>query len=406
MSVVCHYYHYSKLDILWTVGKPHKNYLFTTKVKKPIQEENKYHEVKKCLIAISGLLHDIGKMTDYFQYKIRQKEVLSDPLRHEWLSVALLSQNYDTVNSLIDDMIRGSVVISQIKDNISITTKDPVLKVINYLILTHHKKPDVLASGELMKSISSFDMLYDNIQCEMGWINTEKLNELNKCNFSNKIDLGREWCKMASKWSTRFKKCKHLLEDLSEEHLISLVTECRTALMLGDAKYSSLVTNTASEHSVIANKRDSEYNQTLQDHLVGVTKTALRAFDIIHKKYKKPSSHIQFFDNKTTGKYKWQNQINKIPEDLDGAFMINITSTGYGKTISNLKMLNRFGNLSCINALGMKSLVKQTFEDIKALAKVDSNDLAYVTGDTENMFIQEEFNKSLSSVIPDNNIHS
>ena len=43
-------------------------------------------EHAKILSALAGMLHDIGKANDFFQWKLLITNIVADPVRHEWIS--------------------------------------------------------------------------------------------------------------------------------------------------------------------------------------------------------------------------------------------------------------------------------------------------------------------------------
>lgn len=100
-AVACHWLRSrSHSQLLWIVGSRSK-YDETGRVPVNTTAKNlSHHEWEqgwpsmpplKALTALAALFHDWGKASDYFQKKLQKNDYKADPLRHEWISVKLIS---------------------------------------------------------------------------------------------------------------------------------------------------------------------------------------------------------------------------------------------------------------------------------------------------------------------------
>ena len=160
----------SRSELVWVVGNRDA---FSTSGIIPVNTtrkninheewENNWHYMPllKALVAMAALFHDVGKASDYFQRKLKDRLLEADPYRHEWVSCKLVeglvyittSEADDTIwlEALKNDKVDFSLLIEYVKDNIKIADggefKDslkllpPVAKIICYLILSHHRLP-------------------------------------------------------------------------------------------------------------------------------------------------------------------------------------------------------------------------------------------------------------------------
>ena len=154
----------------------------------------------------------------------------------------------------------------------------------------------------------------------------------------------------------------------------------RLALMLADHHYSSLTDPSARgdlnpAYPLFANtdRKTGQFNQTLDEHLLGVARHAgmvahaLPGFEhhlprlVRHKGLRKRSADVRF---------RWQDRAADLAEAVretaarHGAFIVNMASTGCGKTLANARIMNALADpsrgLRCAFALGLRTLTLQT----------------------------------------------
>ena len=86
-------------EMVWVVGNRKKfdtqGLVAVNRTKRNIlhsEWENNWHFLQglQLMATLAGLLHDIGKSSDGFQYKLHHRTPIGDPYRHEWVSLQLL----------------------------------------------------------------------------------------------------------------------------------------------------------------------------------------------------------------------------------------------------------------------------------------------------------------------------
>lgn len=330
-------------------------------------------EFKKALVGVAALWHDIGKCNQYFQRKLAGEVPISDPVRHEWVSSAIVHSYAENVI----DWISGRFYIP---DNIvhkdSVETDDELLSVVLWLMNSHHKKAvvDDVFSRTVQPTLKDVLM---QIKAGQAWVNDNW--EVDECYKLDSSFLSDEYVTLLDHYRGQLNNHKSVWFGLEEDQKIHVLQECRVALMLGDSNYSSQYDH---EESTLYANLDSEgnYKQSLTQHLLGVTKHAVNSVEDLNTQKIHKASHIPFLDNESKSVYSWQNSVKNLPENFDNLFCINIASTGRGKTLANLKLLQKFGSLRCSVALGMVSLTKQTTSQFYNVAGINTNDMAMVVG--------------------------
>lgn len=185
----------------------------------------------------------------------------------------------------------------------------------------------------------------------------------------------------------------------------------RLSLMLGDHYYSSLGIDThgkavverqaflSAKNSLYANTTrhggENVLNQTLDEHLLGVEQAASRVVHALpgltrqlahlrnHKRLKMRSSNPRF---------RWQDKAVDCAAGLagrsalQGAFIINMASTGCGKTLGNARIMNALANsqqgMRCAFAIGLRTLTLQTGRSFQQDLGLAEEELAILVGGT------------------------
>lgn len=183
----------------------------------------------------------------------------------------------------------------------------------------------------------------------------------------------------------------------------------RLALMLADHHYSSLGVQAGGAapaagrlsvppgYPVWANtctvRGHTQRNQTLDEHLLGVAAGSRRITHALpsllaalpglqqHKPLRQRSQHQAF---------RWQDKAadlaatQRIPAAEHGAFIINMASTGCGKTLANARVMNALADpargLRCAFAMGLRTLTLQTGRAFQQRLKLGDDQLAIRVG--------------------------
>ena len=170
-AVSCHWIRSrARSDLLWIVGDRSQFNdagavpVNTTK-KKIIHSEWEndwqYLPIIKELAGLAGLFHDWGKASDFFQKKLRSGTKERDPFRHEWMSCKMIEACVEASGDFEDDTpwlkkfadgtFEEEIVLNILKNEAKAGKSDvtklkklpPAAECLTWLILSHHKLPDL-----------------------------------------------------------------------------------------------------------------------------------------------------------------------------------------------------------------------------------------------------------------------
>lgn len=417
-------------ELLWIVGNREKfdemgnvpvNETSNTKYLLDDEEDWNYLPIISALTALSALWHDMGKASDWFQDKLIKNMHIGDPLRHEWISCMLLFAYIKSVNASsdeewlkalsenkmsFDDILSCLNKLKKEKSFFKQTQGYPVYSFIAWLILSHHRFPGSVSDYEYLKknyrscSIRSLDILLQKLEPQLGYETSSEAAREKVFTFSKGISLfeNKIWKKEVAKWANRLVQyCPDIKNFADKNSFYEILMLSRDALVLADHKQSSLEGSYSSSDSkdrLIANiNSKGKPNQSLSEHILGVESISLKIvhyFPYIASKLPK-SFDNKFLRKKSPLKYDWQNraceEIRKIKKDSDysrkGCFVVNMASTGCGKTIANAKILQCLSNddsLRCSILLGLRTLTLQTGEEYRTRLGLKEDDLSIVIG--------------------------
>ncbi|MFP4363682.1 MAG: type I-F CRISPR-associated helicase Cas3f [Spirochaetia bacterium] len=460
-AVACHRVHgKSRTELLWIVGNRNK---FNRYGEIPVSEtekdilnlnwENTWHYLPlvKSLVAIAALFHDFGKASELFQEKLKscKSKLKGDPLRHEWISCLIFSR---FVNNCGDDdkcwlieLSNGRVNQKMEKLNHNMdydfSTLPVFASLVVWLILSHHKLPVYFGDKKKDKNrwkaefSSSVQELLGIIEKDWGYQNYSEEEDferrLSKC-FDFPYGLPWQfpsWQKQCKKWATKAFDSLVLLEkSYTEKSWRSVLLFSRLSLLLGDHLFSSQESQNQSIKNVklFANTdSNGELKQTLEEHLLGVQKKGLRlchllpyfqndlpfAKDVKFLKKKAFPHSMYYWQDKAVQKineWRLHNSDKLTPEDF-GCFIVNMASTGCGKTIANAKIMRVLSedseSLRYILALGLRTLTLQTGDEYRTRIGLDETELAVIIGSQAIKELHED-DKSDDSVLEEVEIES
>lgn len=401
-----------------------------------------YLPLIKALVAVAALLHDWGKATLLFQQKLKKSSKEGDPLRHEWVSCLLLNALIEQSGDQKDDAAWLSLLSNNTWNEAqlqAITSQNianpldnlpPLAQWVAWLIVTHHRLP-ALRDEQKRKSYQdikrdSINTMLKSISAEWGYQNISQdknyQQRLKDCfNFpQGLLSQSTEWLKQVKKWSARLLQEQPQAKVLAENGAWRVVLHhARLCLMLGDHYYSSCEKdkNWKSSIELYANtERDSSkqtvLKQKLDEHLVKVSQQALQvsqflsrfstdmdiAQDIKALKQKSPSGFE--WQDKAVDSIKTFKQQYKNAQD-NGWFIVNMASTGYGKTIANAKIMRALSHdgesLRYILALGLRTLTLQTGDEYRHKIGLDNSELAVLIGSSAVKELHEQAQKELNT---------
>jgi CRISPR-associated endonuclease/helicase Cas3 len=430
-AVACHWLRSrSRSELVWIVGNRRR---FNAEGIVPVNSTQKnlmnsqwennwlYLPAIKALVAIAALLHDWGKATALFQSKLKTSTRLGDPLRHEWISClllnALVQQSGNTDEGWLRLLISGSLNEQMLKDLVGNNTSKPlenlppIAQLVGWLILTHHRLP-FLINDEKLKDRhgnrkDTLSELLKTIAADWGYQNkfdeTDYNNRLKACfEFpEGLLSQSTPWLKQVKKWSAKLLEAQPKIQQLHENGAYRLLLHhARLCLMLGDHYYSSCDAdkNWNSDILLYANTdKLSKPKQKLDEHLVKVSDHAMRisqtlsrfttdmdmACDIKNLKKKSPEGY-EWQDKAVEKITQFKKQYEPLNEKGYGWFVVNMASTGCGKTIANAKIMLELSidgeSLRYILALGLRTLTLQTGDEYRHNIGLNNGELAVLIG--------------------------
>lgn len=458
-AVSCHWVRSRRhSQLLWIVGNRscfnELGYVAVNRTKNNLRHnewENDWHYLPliKALTAMAALLHDWGKATKLFQNKLKNSSKLADPLRHEWISCLLFkalvvsSGDVHTDEGWLDLFINQTWEEKKLTQAVATWEEEDNLdqlplmaQWIIWLILTHHRLLVPNSIDNLDETIQNFisEHKLDNIgkllsktNASWGYRNcsrTEK--DLKECQKFAKglLKSSNEWTKELKKWAARLKEQIEFAKEVdNDKHGCwrVILHHARLCLMLGDHYYSSCEADSQwsrqdQQSRLYANTdlKTKEPKQYLDEHMVGVAKQVLKTtqkLDTLSKRMSRAQDEtLRKLKEKSIGDYAWQDkavqEINRLFEKekdsplLGSGFIVNMASTGTGKTLTNAKVMRALSpdgkSLRYVLAVGLRTLTLQTGDMYRTDIGLSKKDLAVVIGSKA---VQElhELNKQDSS---------
>lgn len=428
----------NRTELLWTVGQPYafneRGRVPTNRTKRRVNPQDevlwKDGRTIEIVATLSALLHDLGKATIGFQEKLRPNSHSVDPYRHEWLSLQMFlliikgcQTDLEALERLANfewDNELFHLLAQQNFDQVEIPNQ-PLIQLISWLIVSHHKLP--LASfeerGKEQNNWLTRQQFFAQLRAMKGWVRNSVENDLKF--WSILTDPERVTPELAIQfkgWSNalQYWASQALLLSLQErgEALLSpfMLYLSRATLVLADHTYLS-IKSTQGLHfleqmgdrylyralPLIANtfiRGNKEPNQTLARHLTGVAGQACnfaRKLPFLRQELpflKEKPLLMKSRTPKHLTKFIWQDQATQLARRLNlqtetqGFFGINMASTGHGKTLGNVKIMNALQSEQKKSrltiALGLRVLTLQTGEKLKEDLSLSDYEIATLVG--------------------------
>ncbi|GHA17789.1 type I-F CRISPR-associated helicase Cas3f [Oceanisphaera arctica] len=392
----------------------------------------KYLPLIKAFTGLAALLHDWGKATKLFQDKLNPQSKNSfkgDPLRHEWISSLLLmaliqsgkapAQDHSWLEPLLDQ----SIDEQQLKAAIPVLSQEytpfhnlpDAAAVLLWLVLSHHRlpKPDNKANfGD--KANDTPQQLLQRLSQQWGYENrfddAEFQQRLPDCfHFpQGLLSSSSRWMKALSHRARQLQAHLPLFVDaIKDGSWRTIAHHARLCLMVGDHYYSSQdqAKNWPISVNLFANThRDGpekgQLKQQLDEHLVNVANVAVNTCRMLPRferdtpkaedvQQLKPSRNLP---PALTKQFGWQDKavtaIKEYRQENDdktsGYFIVNMASTGRGKTLANAKIMQALSDdqqsLRFILALGLRTLTLQTGDEYRDRIGLADDELAVLIG--------------------------
>lgn len=435
-AVSCHWIRgRRRSELMWIVGNRNKfneqGIVPVNTTRKSLAQnrwENDWHYLPliKALVAVSALLHDWGKATVLFQKKLLEKnnQFKGDPLRHEWISCLLLNALVHSSGNIESDEAWLKLLIQQswneelLKQTISKNSDQskvldqlpPLAQLVAWLIVSHHRLP-ALKEEQRRKEYAEVNKetvtsLFKSIKADWGYQNKfDEDDYKQRLKLCFEFDQGllsqsTEWTKQIKKWSARLLQASDTTEQIfSDGSWRVILHHARLCLMLGDHYYSSCNAdkNWKTNLSLRANTdpKTKQAKQFLDEHLVRVSDNAMRVAQSLSRlaDEMEPAYDIQKLKKKSPQGFEWQDQAVKgiqqfiqknESEANQGWFIVNMASTGKGKTIANAKIMQALSkdaqSLRYILALGLRTLTLQTGDSYRQDIGLSHDELVVLIG--------------------------
>jgi CRISPR-associated endonuclease/helicase Cas3 len=185
----------------------------------------------------------------------------------------------------------------------------------------------------------------------------------------------------------------------------------RLSLMLADHHYSSLPADSAQrvkgdgDSPLFANTDSAgALKQALDEHLLGVAKGAgliAHALPNFARELPALAEHKGLRKRSGPGRFAWQDKAADAAAGMrelaqqQGGFIINMASTGCGKTLANARMLYALADpkrgLRAAYALGLRTLTLQTGRSYRQDLQLKDDDLAILVGGSANRALFEYY---------------
>ncbi len=396
-----------------------------------------YLSMLKALVGLAALWHDWGKLGKYFQAKLKSRRPLSDPVRHEYLSLLLFAAFVDGRPD--DEWIEELCSLPETVDGAALVDKAAAIRypfkdlpslarIVGWLIVSHHRLPTPpdpatierqgLPAAHLYNAwkaaeapVGETDIL-DLLERHFGYCNDPSVSDwFAVAKHKPSVWLptqSHDWRTGAARWAARLLASRPLWETVAGSESVRryLFHQARTAVQMGDHLYSSRLSDpdfqsTARAVGVFANTAFDEQhkrsvNQPLDEHLCGVGKEAV---SVAHKFPYLASAlpsidHLAALSADTSdARFAWQESAARLiksvagsrdPDRSPGFFCLNMASTGTGKTTSNSKIMYaacaQTSGLRYALALGLRSLTLQTGTEYRDRLGLDSTQMAVLVG--------------------------
>lgn len=408
-------------------------------------DENDWHTVQdiRLLTQLAALLHDLGKASVAFQQRLAGKLDERNRYRHEWVSLRLFlafvgeNDDADWLARMASDGIGPiedwTAESRYLRDGVdagierqpfrTLTERAPLAAAISWLIVTHHRLPVVPPREDdgsklwLGMRVRRFEQAW--VEAPLAQV-AHDWNEIDQHATTEQAapywDMEGDLPAVAPAWRTQARRVAKALLKLRTKRDADWLGNpfvmhlARLALMLADHHYSSLTIDTAGHpvaerqrfvqagQTVFANTCKDKHgkvqrNQSLLEHLLGVGHTAsliANALPNFERHLPRLANHRGLRKRSADARFAWQDKAYDAATGLreaareHGGFIVNMASTGCGKTLANARILYALAEpqlgLRVSYALGLRTLTLQTGKSYRHDLNLGDDELAVLVG--------------------------
>lgn len=449
-AVACHWIRgRDHSELLWIVGDARR---FNTEGAVPTdttvrnvlrrEDENDWHTAEdiRLLAQMAALLHDLGKASTAFQERLRKDGLEKNLYRHEWVSLRLFQAFVGRHGD--DDWLQRLVGAEALderewiapgryqRDGLDAVDRypfhdlPPLAAAIAWLVVTHHRLPvvplDLDDGGQAWLGMRSRH--YDPTWLEKPLAQVaHNWNEIRQQVETAQVEpywrlagplpvIEPKWRAQAARLAKRLIELRQRRHDdwLGNPYVMHLA---RLSLMLADHHYSGLPKESPQRVRGDGNTllyantdRDRSLKQPLDEHLLGVARDAgliTHAMPGFERYLPRLANHRGLRKRSVDPRFSWQDKAADAAASLreaareHGAFIVNMASTGCGKTLANARMLYALADpqqgLRATYALGLRSLTLQTGRSYRTDLHLSEDALAIHVGGSANRALFEYY---------------
>nr|WP_283161869.1 type I-F CRISPR-associated helicase Cas3f [Xanthomonas nasturtii] len=394
------------------------------------EDENDWHHAEdiRLLAQLAALLHDLGKASVAFQARLKGTLRERNLYRHEWVSLRLFQafvgsdEDAGWLQRLADPhaFVEADWLANgrYQRDGIDATARypfrglPPLAAAVAWLVLTHHRLPVVPVQKDnggqdwLGKRAPHFNPAWLDMPLALVAHDWNEIYQPAEPDYvlpywttAGPLPVMEpKWRAQAARLAKRLLALR-LRRDhawLDNPYVMHLA---RLALMLADHHYSALPRSSPlrvqsdGTTQLYANTDRDGLKQPLDEHLLGVARDAgliAHALPGFERHLPRLANHRGLRKRSADARFAWQDKAFDAATALreaareHGAFIVNMASTGCGKTLANARMLYALADpqqgLRATYALGLRTLTLQTGRSFRTDLHLSEDELAIRVG--------------------------